>query len=883
MKSEHGKLVKSMKIKLKILLLILLFASASGLYSQQRLYETLDGQQLKVLIPSSTRTIYSLNDRNWEKSYNGKEWTSIDLPKSEPDKEVVIYQKSFRINKAEIEKYTWHLYFLGINDEVDVYFNNQYIGKYHSEMTPLFVTVPAKHINKETNTVKLVVSPAMHSSKIIKEQGIFSKKVYTGVIREILFVGTPQIWINQIKYLTSLRDNNASYAIKANVNVSSSQIERIRMSSDGSDSLGVLKVNKTKVNVEVRLRNKQNGNVITATPPKTIEIERERSVSMDFEVNTPAMIKWSPDSPVLYELNVRISKNNRLIDEYTTNIGFVDIAVKQYNNITQMYINGNPFVFKGIDYIEDYSNMDQTLTAKRMKEDVLMLKTLGTNLIRFKHSPPHPYFAHLCDEYGIFMMIELPVYNIPNSILASKEINVRMTNNTNKLIAAYDNHPSLLAWGVGEGFDEGSDAVLDFTGKVAALFDSLSSKLIYKIVNFSTKQIDDKNFDLIGITDHTIYRSFEDTKDELLRIRNLVKNKPVFVNYGIPIEPENNNGYSDPLSIGSQSYYIKNLFEFVHDNDFVGSLVWSFNDYELDNPLLVINNDSRYLCTTGLVDRQRRTRLSYQTVQALFNEEKEPLLEAGSYREDTPMSFIIIGIILALVLVFFINRYKRFREYITRAVLRPYNFYADIRDQRIMSNVQSNLLGAGIAISLGIFTSSLLFSFKNSEVAQYILMMFVPYNWMRSIMYELIWMPMLMIFISSLFYFGMIYLFAGIIKLFSFFVRSRIFLIDGITITIWSGVPVVILLPFSIILVRLLLFMPGFVYIIGIMGISILIWVLLRIMRATAVVFDISETYSYIIGSVFLGLIVAAALTYYQYNFEFFSYLQYLFSVILSI
>ncbi len=831
-----------MRIKLKLILLLLLLAGSGSIIAQQRLYEPLDAQQLKLLVPSSTRTVYSLNDRNWEKSYNGKEWSSLELPISEPDKEIVIYQKSFRINKSEIEKYTWHLYFLGINDEVDVYFNNQYIGKYHSEMTPLYVTVPAKHINKETNTVKLVVSPAMHSSKIIKEQGLFSKKVYTGIIREILFIGTPQIWINQIKYNYSLKDNNAAYTIKTNINISSSQIERIRMSSDGSDSMGVLKINKTKVNVEVRLKNKQSGNVITTTPSKVIEIERERSISVDFEMNTPALIKWSPDSPVLYELNVRISKNNRLIDEYTTNIGFVDLAVRQYNNITQMYVNGNPFILKGVDYVEDYMNMDQTLTAKRMKEDVLMLKTLGANLVRFKHSPPHPYFAHLCDEYGIFMMIELPVYNIPNSILASKEINVRMMNNTKKLIAAFDNHASLLAWGVGEGFDEGSDAVTDFTDKVAGLFDSLSNKLIYKIVNFSTKNIDDKKFDLIGITDHTIYRSFDDTKDELLRIRNLVKNKPVFVNYGIIIEPENNNGYADPLSVGSQSYYIKNLFEFVHDNDFIGSLIWSFNDYELDNPLLVINNDNRYLCTSGLVDRQRRSRLSYQTVQALFNEEKEPLLEAGSYREDTPLSFIVIGIILALILVFFINRYKRFREYFTRAVLRPYNFYADIRDQRIMSNIQSNLLGAGIAISMGIFTSSLLFSFKNSEVAQYLLMMFIPYNWLRGIVYELIWMPMLMIFISSLFYFGFIYMFAGIIKLFSFFVRSRIFLIDGITITIWSGVPEVILLPFSIILVRLLLVIPGFVYIIGIMGIEILIWVVLRIMRATNVIFDNSET-----------------------------------------
>ncbi len=871
-----------MKIMTKILMLMVLVASV-GTVRAQRLYETLDAQQIRTLVPSTTRSVYSLNERNWEKSYNGKSWETVDLPRSEPEKEVVMYQKSFRINKSEIEKYTWHLYFLGINDEVEVYFNNQLIGKYFGEMTPLNVTIPAKLITKETNTVKLIVSPALNNSKIIKEQGIFSKKVYTGVIREILLVGTPQIWINQIKYSTKLRDNTSSYTIKANLDISSSQIERIRMSTDGSDTMGVLKVNKTKVNIEVRLRNRQTGAVIASTPAKVVEVERERTLPLEFEFPTPPMIKWSPESPVLYELNVRVSKNNRLIDDYSANIGFVDMNIRHDNNQTQMYINNIPFTFKGVDYIEDYYNMNQTLTARRMKEDVLLLKTLGANIVRFKHSPPHPYFAHLCDEYGIFIMVELPIYNVPSSIIGSKEINVRMMNNASKLIQSYDNHPSLLAWGVGEGLDDGSDRVADFTAKIAKLYDSLSTKLIYKIVNFGVSQIDDKLFDMIGITDHLIYRSFDDTRDELLRLRNLVKNKPVFVNYGIPIEPDNNNGYSDPLSIGSQAYYIKNMFEFVHDNDFIGSLVWSFNDYELDNPLLIINNSDRYLCTSGLVDRMRHTRLSYQTVQALFNEEKEPLLEAGSYREDTPFSFIVVGIVLALILVFFINRYKRFREYITRAVIRPYNFYADIRDQRIMSNVQSTLLGAGIAVSLGIFISSLMFSFKNSEVAQYILMMFVPYNWMRGVIYELIWMPLLMMFISSLLFFGLIYLFACIVKLFSFFVRGRIYIIDGVTITIWSGVPVVVLLPFSIILVRLLLVMPGFVYFIGILGIGVLVWVLLRIMRATSVVFDIPDTRAYIIGSVFIALVITAALAYYQYNFEFFSYLQYLFSINLQI
>jgi hypothetical protein len=298
---------------------------------------------------------------------------------------------------------------------------------------------------------------------------------------------------------------------------------------------------------------------------------------------------------------------------------------------------------------------------------------------------------------------------------------------------------------------------------------------------------------------------------------------------------------------------------------------------------MLISNEDQYLCSSGIVDIQRKPRLSYRTLQALFNEEKEPLLDAGKYSEGTPLSFIIVGIILALILVFLINRYRRFREYLTRAVLRPYNFYADIRDQRIMSTPQTIFLGAGISITLGIFLASLLFAYRTSEFTQFLIMLFLPSSSMKELLFSLIWTPQLSIFTFSLLIFGSIFIVAGIIKLFSFFVRARIFYTDSITIAIWSGVPALGLLPFAIILTRLLLLTPFFVYLMMLLFFGVLIWIFFRILRSVAVVFDIPSMWSLIIGFIFTGIIAAIFFTIYNHDYSFFAYFQYLWEVMINV
>jgi beta-galactosidase len=271
----------------------------------------------------------------------------------------------------------------------------------------------------------------------------------------------------------------------------------------------------------------------------------------------------------------------------------------------------------------------------------------------------------------------------------------------------------------------------------------------------------------------------------------------------------------------------------------------------------------------------RSQRKSFFTLQAHFNNEKEPLLNAGSYKESSPISYIIIGIAVSLIILFLVNRFRRFREYFLRSLFRPYNFYADIRDQRIISTVQSFLLAIVIAFTLGIFFSSLFYFFKSSETAQYFYKIFIPGSLCQEIFYKMVWMPEMMMITVSIISFISILVIAAILRGFSIFVSNRIFFKDTFIITVWAGTPFIILLPLSIILYRVLFIMPDILWISVAVLVLLAFWIIYRILRAVAVVFDVIESRIYLAGTAFIVLVKLIMITIYQINFSVFAYLKF--------
>jgi beta-galactosidase len=268
-------------------------------------------------------------------------------------------------------------------------------------------------------------------------------------------------------------------------------------------------------------------------------------------------------------------------------------------------------------------------------------------------------------------------------------------------------------------------------------------------------------------------------------------------------------------------------------------------------------------------------RKAYDKLLQLYkNIEDRKTIDRKKYVEQAPLIFLVIGILLCLVILFLINRFRRFREYLFRSIFRPYNFYADIRDQRILSTFQSYILGSVISINLALYFSSILYFYRTNELSQFILMLLFP-TALQEFLYRLIWSPELFLLLMSVLFYLLVFLIAFIVKLFSLLVKSRIYYSDTFTITIWSGAPFIALIPISIVLLRLMIAIPIISWIAIILLGIIIIWVIFRILRSVSIVFDIPFIKSILFGLGFIIIIVTIVITLYQSNTEIIAYLSY--------
>ena len=844
-------------------------------------YEPLTDSQVFDIIPSDTRVVTSLAGK-WQRSYDEINWETADIPNSQEVQQKIIYKRSVRIDRELIQSHTWNLYFLGIDHQVEVFMNEQFVGKYFGGMAPFNVRIPDRMMSGETNSIKLIVSPAKNYSHQTRSQFLYAKKLYTGVIRELFLVGTPQVWISDIRYTTDFGNSLNTCKINSSIKISAGKLDKIMKHTSFRDTTGSLQ-RGNNFTVQTVLFDPESGDTLTYSDDQNIEIESDRTITEQITLNSEGYDLWSVQSPNLYKLKIKLKNNGKVIDQYYQPISFKKFEIRKSENSSRFYLNSKPIELKGVTYVEDYINGNQTLTAERLKQDMELMKTLGVNTIRCKFSPPHPYFVQLCNENGIMLLVELPIYDVPSTVIGMNELQVHLKNISRQLIDSYQHSPCVIGWGISDGVQEGTPQYRKFSQKMVNLFKKNSDKMIYKIIPFGSDNIETKGFDFIGLRHSRNNHSFSEINNEIKRIQNSTNYFPMFSSYGVPVQIDNRNGYSDPLSLEYQAYYINNSYRLIQENKLTGGIYNTFNDYLLESPLLTTNNENLYLATTGLFERDRQQRLSLATLQALFNKEKEPLLNVGNYTLKTPVSFIVFGLVLAIILILMINRYRRFREYLFRSFLRPYNFYADIRDQRIMSSVQTMVIGIMMAIIMGMYSTSILNYYRTSELAQFILMLIIPSDTLKEALFRIIWMPEISMLIISAVNLLLAVILSVIIRAFAILIRARIYFRDALIITIWSGVPILFLLPVAIILTRILVFAPELVVVFLILYAVVLLWSIGRILRSTAVVFDLSSGKVYFVGLLIFLILIAVPVTIYQLNYSIFAYAEYFVEVLVKL
>lgn len=850
-----------------------LLLCTSSFAQTQSNYKKFTPEQLQSIIHSPKHLVQSLAGE-WNRSFEGKTWHTVSLPASEQKQGTYVYRKTFRMDAASMSGYTWQLSCLGVHYRTEVRINDQYLGNHIGGTTPFSMRIPEQMLQKGENTIELTVNNELNASSTIPlRREAFGATSGGGVYRELFLVGTPHIWVSDFTMKTTFTQSLQQCKIDASAMISSGDIKRLVVAADSNGTLKPLALGKTSVSIEAELTDAQTGTLVVQSAPLSIDIEANRNTAAPINMSIENPRLWSPSTPNLYTMTIRIKKNGQIIDEYSLPLGLYQIKAATVAGKPAILLNGEPFHWKGVEYIEDKEGTGQTLSAADFERDAIALKTLGANVVRMRHSSPHPYFAYLCSKYGLFIMAELPVVQAPQSILGSENIIATAQNTMREMLSANDWQPALLAWGISDGATENTPAMALYSQRIAELVRANSTRLVYKVVPGRTTKVNPDYVDFVCLS--FMDDDMETFRQQATHLQDIVPGKPVVFSFGKIVQPTNNTGYSHPLSIEAQAKYLRDRLVYLQESSLgAGAVLWAYNDYLTDRAVLVANNPQQYAATSGLTSRSRETRLSYNVVKALFNDEKELVITAGTYQEDVPYIYTIMSIVLLILFFVLINSSRRFRENVGRALLRPYNFYADIRDQRILSNVRTVILAFILSGTLGMMLSSLLYHLRRSYELDFVLSHLFPMDAVKAAVNMVVWMPAASTVAATLVFMLLFVAVAFVIRLGSLFVRSRIFFTDAFIISVWAALPIIFLLLLTMGLYRILE-MGEYTAASFLLIAVILVWFLYRVLRGTAVIYDVWAPQIYAIGLALIAVAITIIGLIYDSNYSTFAYVQY--------
>ncbi len=172
--------------------------------------------------------------------------------------------------------------------------------------------------------------------------------------------------------------------------------------------------------------------------------------TFDITLEVPQISYWSPDSPNLYDVSVKLICEDKTIHEIIHKVGFRKIEVDNQ----RILLNGKPIFLKGICYLYDSPVYGVTMKPEQYIPDISLLKEIGVNAIR-SHFPFTSRFYDECDRSGIMLWIETPIYcihpadNKKNTEFSDPLFMELASTMIEEMVIQARNHPSIIIYGLG--------------------------------------------------------------------------------------------------------------------------------------------------------------------------------------------------------------------------------------------------------------------------------------------------------------------------------------------------------------------------------------------------------------------------------------------------
>ena len=162
-----------------------------------------------------------------------------------------------------------------------------------------------------------------------------------------------------------------------------------------------------------------------------------------FEAAFPGAKLWTPETPHLYRLRIRLSRGRALLDESFTRFGFREV----WTEGPDFYLNGVKRRLLASSTWPAYGFIPREEVFRRVRQ----WKDDGVLVFRFHNQPWQEDYLDAADEIGVMTVDESPLYTDGNAMYAYNEdiFWKRCVDVLRGMVRRDRNHASLVVWSAG--------------------------------------------------------------------------------------------------------------------------------------------------------------------------------------------------------------------------------------------------------------------------------------------------------------------------------------------------------------------------------------------------------------------------------------------------
>ena len=419
------------------------------------------------------------SDWEFKTDETNSNWEKIAIPHTSRIEKLVVvkqfegisnYKKAFKV--GDITNKKTFIYFEGVMIEADVFINNKKVANHKGGYLPFTVDASDYLIPNAINYIALTVSNKENlevpPGKPLKDLDFY---YYGGIYRNVQLLQTNKLYITNAVNANKIASGGLYAAFNSITKENATGVVQVHFKNEyNRDFSGFLKI---------ILKDNKGKKYEFNTSKIEIKSNSSQEIAQKISIDNPKL--WSIATPNLYNLEIQIIVNKKIVDAYNEKIGIRKSEIKQDG----YYLNNEKIFITGTNRHQEYPYLGYAISDEAQYRDAVKIKNAGFDFVRLSHYPQAEAFLSACDSLGILVMNSLAGWQY----FGNENFQNNCFDNIRDMARRDRNHPSIVFW-------ENSLNETEMTEKFMQKATEVLKEELPLSRNYSASWIDNQNYDL---------------------------------------------------------------------------------------------------------------------------------------------------------------------------------------------------------------------------------------------------------------------------------------------------------------------------------------------------------------------------------------------------